>query len=302
MVKPRIIAAIGTPLDDSDGLHQDGLRRHLDEQTAAKMDGILVAGTMGLMQLLSDKTYLDLAKACASYWKDSGEVLVGVGDASYARTLDRLNIVNTLQIDGVVVLSPYFFTFSQPELIDYYQSLASASRTPLFLYDLPQRTRTSLEIKTVLALAEHPNIAGIKCSGDVDQTKRLITALEGSTFRVIVAQPTIVDSLIREGIGEHLDGVFSITPQLVRQIADAAGRGDWETARQQTAVMERLLISMQEYGVFPAMTAILNAHGIEGRFGPRPFHMLSEHGRRRLLAESSVINAFQGGLVRTTTT
>jgi len=276
----------------------DGLRSLLDEQSAANIDGILVAGTMGLLQLLADKTYRDLVAASVSHWKGKGELLVGIGDASYARTLDRMHLVNEMPIDGVVVLSPYFVTFSQPELIDYYQSLADASRTPLFLYDLPQRTRTSLELETVLTLAEHPNIAGIKCSGDVDQTKLLITALEGSPFRVIVAQPLLLDSLLREGIGEHLDGVFCVTPQLTRQIVVAASQEKWSVARQGTETMGRFLTTLREYGVFPGMTAILNSRGIPGNYAPRPFIPLSDIARRRLLEEPSVAMAFKEDITK----
>jgi 4-hydroxy-tetrahydrodipicolinate synthase len=291
LLRPQLISAVGTPLTEEEGLHIEGLHKHLDEQSAAKMDGILVAGTMGLMQLLADKTYHDLVWHSAECWKGRGELLVGVGDASYARTVERIRLVNDIPVDGVVVLSPYFFTFSQAELLSYYQSLADASRAPLFLYDLPQRTRTSLEIDTVVALAKHPNIAGIKCSGDIDQTRRLIKALEGSTLRVVVAQPLLVDTLMREGIRAHLDGVFSIAPHCIRQIALAAELEQWTVARQITEVLSDLLTALQKYGIFPAMTAILNAHGIPGSFAPRPFAPLSDAMRHQLLEEPAVIRA-----------
>ena len=141
MLRTRLISAIGTPLTSDEELHIDGLYKHLEEQFAADIDGVLVAGTMGLMQLLADKTYNDLIVHSAKWWKAKGELLVGVGDASYARTVERIRLVNEVPVDGVVVLSPYFVPFSQAELLEYFRSLANASRAPLFLYDLPQRTR-----------------------------------------------------------------------------------------------------------------------------------------------------------------
>ena len=69
-------------------------------------------------------------------------------------------------VDGVVVLAPYFYQLGQVDLIAYYRGLADQCRKPLYMYDLPQRTRTNLELETVLQLAEHANIRGIKCSGE----------------------------------------------------------------------------------------------------------------------------------------
>ncbi len=292
MIRPRLISAIGTPLNDEEGLHREGLYAHLDEQSAAEIDGILVAGTMGLMQLLADKTYYDLVSQCAKWWKGKGEILVGVGDTSFARTVERIRLINDMHVDGVVALSPYFISFSQDELLDYFRSLADASRAPLFLYDLPQRTRTSLEIDTVVALSDHPNIVGIKCSGDIEQTRRLIKELHGSSFRVIVAQVSRLDELLREGIREHLDGLFSIAPHCTKQIANGAMREEWETASASMKKLMGLLSTIQSYEIFPSMTAILNWQGIRGSFAPHPFRALSEDARRRLLAEPSVIGAF----------
>ena len=60
MNRPYLISAIGTPLTDNDELHVDGLAVHLDAQANASVDGILVAGSMGAMQLLADRTYGEL--------------------------------------------------------------------------------------------------------------------------------------------------------------------------------------------------------------------------------------------------
>lgn len=292
-MRPTLISAIGTPLNDEEGLHREGLYKHLDEQYAAQIDGILVAGTMGLMKLLADATYYDLVAQSVIRWEGKGEILVGVGDASYARTVDRIRLVNEMRVDGVVVLSPYFVSFTQEELLDYFRSLADISRAPLFLYDLPQRTRTSLEIDTILALSDHPNIAGIKCSGDIEQTRRLIEKVRGSSFRVIVAQPTLLDVLLREGVCEHLDGIYSIAPHLSRQIANEAMRNEWELARSCMTKLTSLLTTIQSYGIFPSMTAILNWRGIPGCFAPRPFRLLSQDDQRQLLEEPAVTQAHQ---------
>ncbi|MBX3427140.1 MAG: dihydrodipicolinate synthase family protein [Pirellulales bacterium] len=286
---PCFISAIGTPLDDGEELHREGLRAHLEDQARGQVDGILAAGTMGLLQLLSDAVYRELIKECAEHWALHGPTLAGVGDCSFTRTRDRIRVANEFKIDGVVVLAPYFIKFSQEELIDYYRALADESRTPLYLYDLPQRTGTTLTLDTVRTLAVHPNIRGIKCSGDVAQARLLADELAGPAFRVILAQPLLVDALLRSGHAEHLDGAFSIFPNWVRLMKQAAKDHAWNRGQELSRAMAALVGVLQRYGVFQAMTGILNARGIPGNFAPRPYRRLSEADLSSLHAEAAVV-------------
>lgn len=291
MNKSYLCSAVGTPLTTDDTLHSEGLRAHLEDQQHAGIDGILAAGTMGAMQLLTNNTYERLVRQCADDWKER-ELLVGVGDMSFARTMERLQIVNELDVDGVVVLPPFFLSYSQVDLYEYFVSIARNSRAPVFVYDLPQRTGVSLETETVVRLAEHANIAGIKCSGDLARTRRLCDALRGSEFRVIIAQSTMIDVLLRAGFKQHVDGIYCFAPRLVREIADAGARDDWELAAEKTRMFNDFLTVVVKYGVFPAMTTLLNWRGIPGDFAPRPHRPLTPEASERLLAESSVREVF----------
>ena len=143
---------------------------------------------MGLMQLLEDEVYHDLVQYGVGMGQGHGEIMVGAGDASFTRTLHRIQFVEQFNVDGIVVLSPYFETFEQSDLINYFRALADRIEKPLYLYDLPGVTRTRLELETVLQLSKHPNIRGIKCSGDWPSVWRLMNSVDDG-FRVIPAQP-----------------------------------------------------------------------------------------------------------------
>jgi dihydrodipicolinate synthase/N-acetylneuraminate lyase len=287
-MKTHFISALCTPQTEQEALHRDGLHAHLDDQWRHGIDGLLVAGSMGMMQLLTDTTYRDLVSKAVSFTRGRGEVLVGVGDTSFARTLARIRAVEEFAIDGGVVLTPYFFPFRQDELLDYYTALADQSRKPLFLYDLPQLTGSKVELATVLRLAEHPNILGIKCSDRFDWTRQLLD-LAPAGFRVIVAQPFLVDTLLRAGVREHLDGIYAVAPHWVEGIRRAADAGDWEAAGQKQRDLSALLRALRDrYPLFPAVAALLGARGIPGNVAPRPFRPLTGEERERLLAEPIV--------------
>ena len=287
MPKVHLISAVGTPLNPDETVHIDGLERLLNLQWDAGIDGVLIAGTMGLLQLLREQAYTSLIEHSVRLCKGKGEVLVGVGDAGFARTADRIANVNGLSVDGVVVLPPYLVRFRQDELIDYYRGLADVSKAPLFLYDLPSLTGVKLNVATILELSKHPNIAGIKCSGDLNDALELIASVDES-FRVIVAQADRVDVLCQQGIANHLDGVFSLVPEWIVAIATASEAGDWVAAADAQRKASGILQLLREYGVFPAYNELMHVREIPGLFAPKPFHVLTDSQRESLTSDPLV--------------
>lgn len=282
-----LIAATGTPLTADQTLHREGLRLHLEDCWNNGMTGILAGGTMGLMQLLGDETWRALAESAVEFSQGRGEVFVGAGDTSFERTRTRLMFLNRLPLAGVVVLPPFFVNFDQHELLEYYQSLADISRSPLLLYDLPTRTRTRFALDTVVELSRHPNIRGIKVSENPAWGRQLREATDPA-FRVILAAPELIDVLLRSGYREHLDGMHAIAPRWVAAIARCCQREQWPEA----AVCQHKVIALRDlivrHRVFPAFTAIMNARGIPGSFAPRPYRELSTSQREALLSNPLV--------------
>ena len=291
MFKPSYITAIGTPLTEDEQLHINGLEVHLEDQRCHGIKGILVAGSMGAMQLLTDETYKSLITRCVDLWDKNDEILVGAGDTGFSRTRNRIEFINQFKIDGIAVLTPYFWKFSQKELVEYYSDLADISKGPLYLYDLPQVTGTKISMETILKLAKHPNIKGAKLSGDTTFTIPLIETV-GDSFRVIVAKPDLIDILMHHGFSTHLDGMGSITPKWVVQIGQCAEKGDWAGAAEnrRNMIEARNLLHKYGGGVF---SVLMNARGIPGRFMPRPTTILDEAKKEEVFAEHIVQKLIQ---------
>ena len=283
MAELALFSAVGTPLAADETLHTEALEFHLADQWRAGMTGVLIGGTMGLMQLLGEATYRQLVQVGTRAATGRGEVMVGVGDVSFTRTRDRVRFVNEHPVDGVVCLSPFLWKFTQDELVDYFAALADVSRAPLYLYDLPVLTGTKLTLETVLAAARHPNIRGIKCSADLGWTRQLIDVAP-KDFRVIVAQADLVDVLLRTGITQHLDGVFAVAPDWTAGIARAGAAGEWDVAAALQRKLSSLLRVMRDYGIFQSFTALLNARGIPGNYAPAPMRPLEAARREELLS------------------
>ncbi len=288
---PILTNAICTPLHPDESLHVEGLKTHLTAQWRMGASGVLIGGTMGLMQLLRADTYRDLVRESVAAARNRGEILVGIGDTSLARTRERLHICEEFNPDGVVVLTPYFYKFARQDLIDYFKTLADESKKPLFVYYLPTLTGVTLDIDAAVELSRHPNIRGIKCSCDYAWAQQLRDETP-SDFRVIVAQPTLLAPLFRAGVQEHLDGIFGVLPGLTGHLLRACAAENWEEADKKQTLLSRVLrIIVGSYPLFPACEALLNQQGVPGQFCPAPIRRLSDEQKQKLLAEPLIREA-----------
>jgi 4-hydroxy-tetrahydrodipicolinate synthase len=76
---------------------------------------------------------------------------------------------------GLLVPAPHYIRPGQDGIVQWFHSIADASRVPLIVYDIPYRTGVQITRDTLLTLAAHPGIQALKdCGGDAAKTQALI--------------------------------------------------------------------------------------------------------------------------------
>lgn len=280
-MKSSIIAATFTPLNEDEALCETGLAQHLEHIWDSGIDGVLIAGSMGLMQMLRDDTWARLVTYGSELSIGRGEVLLGVGDVGTARVVDRIEVTNTLKADGVVVLTPYVWRFDDNALVAHYRRIAEASRHPVYLYDLPAITGRPITLELMQRLADIKNIAGVKCSGAPDLAVE-VTRVFSDRFRVVMAQPLATGIFLRSGYRYQLDGIYALAPNWSASIAKCADQGDWDQAAVFQAKLANLLAIVRG-SVFPICDVIWRARGFEGGVLPSPIQSLPESEQQKLL-------------------
>ena len=137
-------------------------------------------------------------------------ILLGLSGASTAKLLDALDETAAWPIDGYLIASPYYIRPSQRGLVQHFTALADHASWPIVLYNIPYRTGVSLTNETLLQLALHPNIAGMKdCGADRAQSIDFL-ARRPPGFRVLTGE----DALYHEALADGADGAILLSAHL----------------------------------------------------------------------------------------
>jgi 4-hydroxy-tetrahydrodipicolinate synthase len=77
------------------------------------------------------------------------------------------------------VVTPYYSRPPQAGLLAHFRAVADATELPVLLYDIPGRTGTAIETDTLLRLAEHERIVGVKdAKGDLGASAEVLARSE----------------------------------------------------------------------------------------------------------------------------
>jgi 4-hydroxy-2-oxoglutarate aldolase len=130
--------------------------------------------------------------------------------------------------------------------------VADHSPVPVLLYDFPQSFGVTLPIATIAALAEHPNVVGMKeSSGDIAQIADQVSATPGRFEVVVGSAPTLYASLVVGAVGGVV-AVANVVPEVCVRLYELVRAGDHAGA---LALQRRLT---------PLARAVTAGHGVPG--------------------------------------
>ncbi|TKW79921.1 MAG: 4-hydroxy-tetrahydrodipicolinate synthase, partial [Bradyrhizobium icense] len=151
-------------------------------------------------------------------------ILLGVSGASTHKMCDTLDETAAWPIDGYLIASPYYIRPSQRGLLQHFTTLADHASWPLVLYNIPYRTAVGIDNDTLLALAEHPNIAGMKdCCANREQTIDLLRR-RPSGFRVLTGE----DAQYHNALVDGADGAILLSAHVETEAFAAVRTLLWE--------------------------------------------------------------------------
>lgn len=165
--------AISTPFDEN-GVNVKEFQKLINNQIENGVDSIIVCGTTGESSTMTEEEK-KIAITCAVKTSNGRiPIIAGTGGNNTLKVIENCKKAESLGVDGLLIVTPYYNKCTQQGLIEHYKIIAKNTSLPIILYNVPSRTGVNILPATCLELSKIDNIVAIKeASGNISQVAEI---------------------------------------------------------------------------------------------------------------------------------
>jgi 4-hydroxy-tetrahydrodipicolinate synthase len=226
-----VITALVTPFR-GDAIDEEALRRLVDEQIRAGIDGFVPVGTTGESPTVSVEEHIRIIKIVVEETRKRVPVIAGTGANSTREAIELTREARAVGADGTLQVTPYYNRPTQDGLFRHFKAIADAVPLPMLVYNVPGRTACDLLPETMARLCEVPSVVGIKeATGSAQRAAQIISRV-GDRMVVLSGDDATAFPLYALGAHGCISVVSNVAPAEMAAMWDAAAAGNWNKARE----------------------------------------------------------------------
>ncbi len=260
-----IYPPLPTPFDKNGQFSDTALQENINALNPFDLRGYIVLGSNGEFVLLSRNEKTQVMEVARQHIPSEKLMIAGTGCQSTAETLELTKTAASLGADAALVLPPHYYRgLMKPEvLINHFFTVADSSEIPILIYNMPACTGLDLDADTILSLAEHDNIIGLKDSGgNIVKIGFLNNQVKG--FQILAGSGGFLLPALSVGAVGGVLALANIAPGQCLAIQELFFQGKTEEARQiQNKMIPVNTAITSKWGV-PALKFALDYLGLYG--------------------------------------
>lgn len=279
-----IATALITPTTQN-GVDYDALGRLIDWQIDMGVNALVICGTTGESSTLTDEEHRNAIAYAVKRTAGRIPVIAGTGSNDTAYALELTKFSCEAGVDGVLVVTPYYNKATQNGLIKMYTEIADTATKPVIIYNVPSRTGVNVLPKTVAALADHPNISGIKEAGGNISAVAEIAALCGDKINIYSGNDDQIVPIMALGGKGCISVLSNVLPKESALLCAKCLEGDYKTAaKMQLQYLPLINALFSEVNPIPVKAA-MSAMGFCEDYLRLPLTPMEDAHREVLLGE-----------------
>lgn len=251
-------------------LATDKLADNIEKYNETNLRGYMPLGSNGEFRSLTEEESLAVVDVVAKSKSPEKTLMVGVGRESAKATVAFIKKIETKAVDYASVLTPHYFASAMTDeaLIKYYTVIADQSKIPILIYNAPKFAGGIVVSANVIsALAEHPNIVGMKDTSKEHISVYVDAVPVGAEFHVLAGTVgKFYKSLLTGAVG----GVLSMAnylPDMCCQLYEICSSGDTDKGQTRDEYVRSL--SNQAAGKY-GVAGVKAAMDLLGFYGGEP--------------------------------
>ncbi|MGV9714126.1 4-hydroxy-tetrahydrodipicolinate synthase [Gordonia sp. NPDC003424] len=253
--------AMVTPFKPDGSIDLDKAAELAEHLVAKGCDGLVVSGTTGESPTTTVAEKLDLLRVVLDAVGDRARITQGAGSYDTAESVRFAIESEKVGAHALLVVTPYYSKPPQAGLLAHFRAVADATELPVLLYDIPPRSVVPIADETMLALAEHPKIKGVKdAKGDLHSAARLIASTD---LEYLSGEDALNLPWLSIGATGFVSVIGHLVADRLRDMQIAVEKGDLKTARELNQSMAPLVDAMGRLGGVTMVKASLRILGLD---------------------------------------
>lgn len=270
-----IYPPLTTPFEE-DELSIEKLQKNLSRYERKNLSGYVLFGSNGESAFLTKDEKLQIVAAVREHTKKT--LIAATGSDSIKETIHLTNEAAERGTDYALIITPSFFKSEMKHhtFINYYTALAESVMIPVIIYNVTKFTNVSIEPETVIKLAEHPNIIGLKDSTENPSRISEIVANVSDSFKVLVGTASVLYPGLAAGAVGGILALANIAPDQCLDIYNFFKEKKYDEAlRLQNRMIPVNRAITSKFGV-AGLKAAMDLLGYYGGYPRLPLEPLSE--------------------------
>ncbi|GAB0136207.1 hypothetical protein EsDP_00004519 [Epichloe bromicola] len=274
-----------------DTVDEEATKSHAKRLAAAGVVGLVTHGSNGEAVHLDHAERKLITRLTRTALEEQGKgtlpIIVGCGAQSTRETIQLCKDARSSGGTHALVLPPAYYggLLNTALVTEHFNAVADASPVPLLIYNFPAACGgLDLSSDTILGLAAHPNIAGVKLTcGNTGKLARVVAGTRGTGFRTYGGSADLTVQALSVGGHGIIAGLANVAPlacnEVVRlwsagktdeavEMQGIVARGDWAAIKGGFVSVKAVLQRYHGYGGLPRKPCtLLEGKALEAQMG-----------------------------------
>ena len=287
-----VIPALLTPFKDSAGIDEDALRVAVEWNISQGVSGFYVGGSTAEAFLMSHEERKQVLEIVAGQTAGRVAIIAHIGSIGTDLSVDLgRHAAQVVGVNAVSSIPPFYYGFSEDEVVRYYLDLAEDIGVPVIPYNFPKISGVTLTPRIIRRLRTDGRIIGVKyTSNDLFGLERI--RKEDPELIIFNGYDELFVAGLSMGADSAIGSTFNFMADKFIAIRDSFKKKDFDRARAIQTEANTVIEAMQQTrSFFGAEKYMMDILGIPFGEPRRPFFPLEDDEKaflRKVAAEHGI--------------
>ena len=226
-----VFPAMVTPFEETYDIDHETVAAEAQRLEAAGVAGVVPVGSTGESATLTHHEHIEVVETVVDAVDDI-PVIAGTGSNNTQEAIELSQGAADAGADAVLLISPYYNRPEPTGMEAHFRQIADTVDIPQIPYNVPGRTGRTIEVETLVSLAEHEQIIGYKAaSSDLEHIGAVAEQTQDLDFSILSGDGSVNLPILSIGGTGAISVAANVVPGRLVELYDAALAGDYDTAR-----------------------------------------------------------------------